>query len=291
MQEFRVDADSAGKRTDVFVAEQFPEFARSALRSLFDEGLVFVNGVQEQPGDKLKAGDIVSVDISFLSPVLEAIDIPVLYEDDDVIVMDKPPGILTHSKGALNLEATVASYIRPKISDNKLSGNRAGIVHRLDRATSGVIVAGKNAQTVSKLQKQFSQRKTKKIYIAIVEGIPEPSEAVIDIAIERDPKKPQTFRANSHGKTAQTTYKVLKTFQIEGRPCSMLELKPTTGRTHQLRVHLAYIGHPIVGDKVYGTGGDNLMLHASSLELTLPGGKRKIFTAPLPEHIKEMASV
>lgn len=291
MQEFKVKSEGAGKRTDVFVSEQFPEFARSALRGLFDEGLVYVNGRQEQPGDKLKAGDTVSVDISFLDPILEEIDIPILYEDDDVIVMDKPPGVLTHSKGALNLEATVASFIKTKITDTKLSGNRVGIVHRLDRATSGVIIAGKNAETISMLQKQFSQRKTKKTYIAVAEGVPEPSHAVIDVAIDRNPKKPQTFRANAYGKSALTAYKVLKTFQKNGRFYSLLELKPTTGRTHQLRVHLAYIGHPIVGDRVYGSGNGDLMLHAASLELTLPGGIRKTFSAPVPERIKEVAGL
>ena len=160
-------------------------------------------------------------------------------------------------------------------------------MHRLDRATSGVIICAKTPDALTWLQKQFAQRRTKKIYLAIVDGQVDPAAAIIDAPIARNPKKPQTFYVNSTGKTAQTEYRVIKEFTKNSKTYSLLELKPTSGRTHQLRVHLKYIGHPIVGDPVYGSGGVNLLLHASSLELTLPSSERKIFESTMPKHFKD----
>jgi 23S rRNA pseudouridine1911/1915/1917 synthase len=166
-----------------------------------------------------------------------------------------------------------------------MSGNRAGIVHRLDRATSGVMILAKNPDTLSMLQKQFSQRKTKKAYEAIIVGsLPNP-EANIDMPIERNPKKPQTFRVGVNGKTAQTYYKTVKT----NDKYSLLELKPVTGRTHQLRVHLKQLDHPIVGDTLYGGKvADRLYLHAKSLEITVPGSQRKVFDAEVPKEFDQL---
>jgi 23S rRNA pseudouridine1911/1915/1917 synthase len=283
MKEFTVDSDSAGMRVDVFVASKYSQFARSALSVLFDQELVLINGASKKSGEKLRINDTVSINDTALFAEPEKIDLPIIHEDKNVVVIDKPAGILTHSKGSLNLEGTVASFIKPKINDPGLTGNRAGIVHRLDRATSGVIIAAKNNKTLSFLQKQFSQRKTKKTYIAVVEGSLEQKNAIIDAPIERNPKKPQTFRVGIGGKTAQTQYQVLSEFTRGSKTYSELELKPITGRTHQLRVHLAYIKHPIVGDRVYGTESDNMLLHAASLELTLPGGERRVFKAKVPK--------
>jgi 23S rRNA pseudouridine1911/1915/1917 synthase len=160
-------------------------------------------------------------------------------------------------------------------------------VHRLDRATSGVIIAAKSSESLKYLQKQFSQRRTKKTYYAVVEDWPEQDDALIDATLLRNPKKPQTFKVGAGGKPAQTEYKVVKKFEKSGQKYTLLELKPVTGRTHQLRVHLAYIGHPIVGDAVYGKAGGYTYLHAARLEATLPGGERKVFEAPLPKIFKE----
>jgi 23S rRNA pseudouridine1911/1915/1917 synthase len=217
-------------------------------------------------------------------------DLPVIYEDDDVVVINKPAGILTHAKGCINTEATVATFLSSKITDKDLTGNRAGIVHRLDRVTSGVIIGAKNSKAQAWLQKQFSQRKTKKNYLAIVEGEPKELEVVIDVPIERNPSRPQTFRAGQGGKSAQTRYKVIKTVVKGNKSYSLLELTPVTGRTHQIRVHLKYIGHPIVGDWVYGHESDNMFLHAKSLEVTLPDKSRQIFSAPTPPAFKEFIS-
>jgi 23S rRNA pseudouridine1911/1915/1917 synthase len=287
MQEFVVGPDDVGKRVDVFVAKQYPQFARASLEVLFDNNLVQINGQIAKAGAKLREGDILAVDETILFNEPESIDLPIIYEDENVLVINKPTGVLTHSKGNLNTEGTVASFLLPKITDKKLVGNRAGIVHRLDRATSGVIIVAKNSATLKHLQKQFNQRKTKKTYVAIAEGWPEPDQAIIDAPIKRNPKKPQTFMVGADGKSAQTEYKTEENFQRKGKKYSLLELKPATGRTHQLRVHLAYIGHPIVGDRVYGEAGEHMYLHAESLEVTLPEGKREIFKAPLPKIFNE----
>jgi 23S rRNA pseudouridine1911/1915/1917 synthase len=291
MKEFAVGPEAAGQRLDVYVASHYQQFSRSSLLGLFKSGMVTANGQAQKAGYKLRAGDMVQVDHEALTAEAPEIELPIIYEDDKVIVIDKPAGILTHSKGAINTEATVASFIKQKITDETLQGNRAGIVHRLDRHTSGVIITAKTAAALKHLQKQFSLRKTRKLYLAIVEGDLEPPEAIIDAPIMRNSKKPQTFIVNSAGKPARTVYKLIKVSEKGGKTYSYVELRPETGRTHQLRVHMAYINHPIVGDAIYGRSPGEMMLHAASLELTLPGGERHIFGAETPERIKDFASV
>lgn len=267
-------------RADVLLAGMYPEYSRAALAKLFDQGLISLDNKALKAGDKVPAGSVLAADLSSLQPAaMAAIDLPVLYEDDDCVVMNKPAGVLTHALGMHGTEATVASFLRHRVAG--LDGDRAGIVHRLDRATSGVIIGAKNQAALSWLQKQFAQRKVKKTYVAVVKGQLDPAEAVIDMPIERNPKAPATFRVGPNGKQALTHYKVLE----EGATYSLVELKPETGRTHQLRVHLAKIGHPILGDPLYGSGkyGHRLYLHALSLEITLPNRQRQTFTAPLPQ--------
>src|SRR3990167_7560577 len=173
-------------RTDIFVASKYPEFTRSALRGLFTRHSVQVNGKTSKPGYRIRYGDKVMVDSASIHIEPEPLDLPVLYENSDVVVIDKPAGVLTHSKGALNLEPTVASFIRAKLNDKNLTGNRAGIVHRLDRATSGIIICARNLPAQRWMQKQFSQRQVQKNYLAIVEGIPNPPQAIIDAPIVRN---------------------------------------------------------------------------------------------------------
>jgi len=290
MRKFKAGKSAVGKRADVFVVGHFPSFSRSSLEALFDNKQISLAGESIKAAQKIKKGDVLLVDDTLLKKQPPQVNLPILYEDDNVIVIDKPAGILTHSKGALNLEPTVASFIKGKLN-SKLTGNRAGIVHRLDRGTSGVIICAKNRTTLGFLQKQFSKRNTKKVYLAVVEGVPEPRRAIVKVPILRNPAKPQTFMAAKLGKPAETTYKVVKVFERGGRQYSLLELAPKTGRTHQLRVHLKYIGHPIVGDPVYGRGGEELLLHARSLELTLPGSRREIFESPVPARIRKFADV
>jgi len=266
-------------RLDVTVQARLSDLSRASAAKLIEQGKVKVNGEPNlKAGYRLRVGDKVKIDYNPVdSRKIPKISLPILYEDDDCVAINKPIGVLTHSKGEFNPEATVATWLSGRVKS--LSGERAGIVHRLDRATSGVMICAKNPASQSWLQKQFAQRRVRKTYLAIVAGQPEPAEAVIDMPIERNPKAPATFRVGPDGKPAITHYKLLR----PGKEYSLVELKPTTGRTHQLRVHLAKIGHPIVGDKFYGgPSADRLFLHAWKLELTLPNRQRKTFMARRP---------
>lgn len=266
-------------RLDAHVALHWPEHSRSTWKKLILAEHVTVNGLVEiSPKYEVSENDSVEVK---QPEILDHSDktLPVLYEDDNVIVIDKPVGVLTHSKGALNEEFTVADFVRPKTT-YKADTNRPGIIHRLDRATSGVIICVKNDETASYLARQFSERTLKKQYAAVTVGIPKQSEAVIDLPIGRNPTAQSTFRVDTTGKSAQTYYKVDK----HTERFALITLKPKTGRTHQLRVHLAYIGAPILGDKVYGgkEPAERMYLHAAELELTLPGGNRQVFKSKVP---------
>jgi 23S rRNA pseudouridine1911/1915/1917 synthase len=279
---------SQAQRLDQKVIEIIPELSRGFAARLIEDGKVTVNGTpQHKAGYKLRAGDEVAVDydISQLADIPE-IDLPVLYEDDDCVVINKPVGVLSHSKGVFNPEATVATWLRSRL--NGLNGDRGGIVHRLDRATSGVMICAKTPEALSWLQKQFATRNVHKTYMAVISGALDPQEALIDMPIERNPKAPATFRVGARGKHATTAYKVMQTNATH----SLVELKPETGRTHQLRVHLNYLHHPIVGDVLYGgEAADRLYLHALQLEITLlKGHERKVFDAPLPPGFTELAS-
>jgi 23S rRNA pseudouridine1911/1915/1917 synthase len=275
---------SRAERLDQYVVRKQPGLSRSFATRLIQDGDVLVNGEpQLKAGYKVRPSDRITVGFDETKAVVfPEIELPIIYEDDDCVVINKPVGLLTHSKGAFNPEATVSTWLRARMQAPK--SERAGIVHRLDRATSGVMICAKTPDALSRLQKQFSQRKTKKTYIAIVTGVPKEARALIDMPIERNPKQPQTFRVGSNGKSAQTEYKVLKT----NGHLSLLELKPVTGRTHQLRVHLKYLEHPILGDALYGgQPAQRLFLHALSLEITLPSGERKTFQAPLPSEFEK----
>ena len=201
---------------------------------------------------------------------------------------------MVHSKGPHNHEATVASWLKQKtnIDDFKKTtkehlNDRNGIVHRLDRGTSGIMICAKNQKTLKYLQKQFSNRKVTKKYIAVVRGTPPQNHAIIDMPIERNPKKPQTFRVGSNGKNARTEFKLINQSKIY----SLLELIPETGRTHQLRVHLSNLGIPIVGDTLYdGPESDRLYLHSRSLTINIPGNKVKTFETEIPKSFDRLLS-
>lgn len=265
-------------RLDAHIAKELG-LSRSFVKVLLDQGKVTVNGVAIfKSSSKVHPGDEISVDYqpSQLQDIPD-IQLEIIYQDDDCIVVNKSAGVLTHSKGAFNPEATVSTFIRQFTEG--MEDNRGGIVHRLDRVTSGLLICAKHPDALTHLQKQFSERKVKKVYNAVVIGTLNPAEATIDMPIERNPKKPQTFRVGANGKTATTHYKVLE----ENQDKSLVELRPVTGRTHQLRVHLAQLEHPIIGDVLYGgEQADRTYLHALSLEITIPSGERRVFTASLP---------
>ncbi|MDZ7785674.1 MAG: RluA family pseudouridine synthase [Candidatus Saccharibacteria bacterium] len=278
MKKFLVDAEDNRERADIFAGKRFPELSRAYIKRLFNEGGLTVNDKPTKPGTRLHQGDVLRLHVNLDEMrQIEDIDLPILYQDDDIVVIDKPAGVISHSRGKFWYEPSVASFMR-QITEQ--TGERPGIVHRLDRATSGVMICAKHQEAMAVLQKQFSDRSVQKTYVAVVSGTLKNEEAIIDVPIERNPKKPQTFRAGTQGKPAQTAFKVLKT----SSHYVLVELKPRTGRTHQLRVHLAYIGHPIVGDELYGgESAERLMLHARALRLRLPNGQERTFTSEVPK--------
>lgn len=275
-------------RLDAYMAEYWPKYSRAQWQKYIVAGYVSVNGKVDTSSKRLLGeDDEVQVRIPPNAHATGTIELPILYQDADVIVINKPAGILTHSKGPVLDEKTVADFVRSYTTDG-LDTNRPGIVHRLDRATSGVLIAARTTEAKHFLQKQFQDRKAKKTYLAIVHGIPKEHTAIIKLPLERNPAKPQTFRVGAGGKYAETSYKVIAI--ASDRHYSLVELRPLTGRTHQLRVHLAYINSPIVGDSLYQSQriseASRLMLHASQLEITLPHHGRVTFTASLPDDFR-----
>ena len=269
-------------RLDIYLSTKFDTtISRSLWQKYIKAGYVSVNNkVATTPKFEVDETDEIALNL----PEKEQadVDLPILYEDDDVIVVNKPSGLLTHAKGGLSDEPTVAEIIRPKTSF-ATDTDRPGIVHRLDRDTSGLLIIAKNSESAAHLQRQFAERTAKKTYTAITDGKPKLNAAKIDLPIGRNPSAPSTFRIDPNGKPAQTTYHVL----AENDAQSLVELKPTTGRTHQLRVHLAHLNAPILGDRVYGKSSDcRMMLHAQKLEITLPSGERRTFEAAVPDEFK-----
>ena len=267
------------QRLDIHLSTTFdPSISRSLWQKYIKAGYVSVNQrVVTTPKFEVDETDEIAVKLPEQEQA--SAELPVLYEDDDVMVVNKPSGLLTHAKGGLSTEPTVAEIIRPKTSF--ASGtDRPGIVHRLDRDTSGVLIIAKTADAATHLQRQFAQRTAKKTYLAVTDGVPKLAAAKIDLPIGRNPSAPSTFRIDPNGKPAQTTYRVLEATDAQ----ALVELKPTTGRTHQLRVHMAYLNTPILGDRVYGKpDASRLMLHAHKLEITLPSGERRTFEAAVPK--------
>lgn len=263
------DTTDTHKRLDHLLVAQHPEYNRSSLQNFIKSGFVTVDGeIIQKPNSKVAEDAKIELKIPTDQKTLP--QLPVIYEDEHVLVVNKPAGLLSMAKGEYCPEATLEDY--------------GLLVHRLDRDTSGIVILAKDPATQKMLRKQFQDRKTHKTYIAIVDGVPKHAQAMIDLPISRNLKHPTTFQVDQNGKPSQTKYQILET--KNGK--SLVELKPITGRTHQLRVHLKYLGTPILGDPVYGTekSAPRLMLHAKELEITIPGKNgnlRKTFTAPLPE--------
>ncbi len=268
------EADYGG-RLDAVLARHLDGNSRNYWSKVITGGQVRVNGKSPKTSYKVKLGDIVKIDLP--DEKIEPIDLPIIFEDASVVVVDKPEGMLSHSKGAFNPEFTVADFMKGKYEGEQTQ--RSGIVHRLDRTTSGVMICAKNEEAMTFLQKQFSTRRVKKTYLALLSQMPSDKEAMIDVPIERNPKMPSTFRVGPNGKSAQTEFSVLK--NEDGKV--LVELRPTTGRTHQLRVHMAFLNLSIIGDTVYGgVPAKRVMLHANRLELDLPDGTHRFFESKPP---------
>ena len=281
--ESTVETDSDGERLDRFLASSRPDVSRSAIQREIREGRVLVSDVVVQRvSHRLRAGDVVLWSLPSL-PILQpaAIPLSILYEDEALVALDKPAGLVVHP-GAGSRETTLVEGLlatRDLPASDDLA--RPGIVHRLDKATSGVIIVAKTRAALGFLQRQFADRAVVKSYLAVVDGRVEEDEGTIDTPIGRDPTRPSRMTVHARGRSAQAEFQVLD--RLPGR--SLLCVRPRTGRTHQIRVQLRYIGHPVVGDEIYGGGAtaDRMFLHAWRLAVRHPEtGKELRLEAPIP---------
>ena len=290
--------DSAAARLDLYLAEQVPELTRSQVRRLIDEGQVLLNGGIPRPGRKLRHGDRVFLTIpaarsADLMP--EAIPLDVVYQDGEVLVIDKPAGLTVHP-GPGHPDYTLVNAILALCPDLKGIGGelRPGIVHRLDKDTSGLMVVAKDSRAHLGIAKQIKDRAFRKGYMALAQGRVVPVEGRINAPIGRDPRNRKRMAVVEGGRESSTSYRVLQHLDA----CSLLEVFPETGRTHQIRVHFASVGHPLVGDATYGNVGRSSsaglrsdlkrqFLHAHLLGFRHPvTGEYLEFTSPLPAELR-----
>ncbi len=287
-----LNVESGGDRLDRYVCDHADGLSRAAVQRLVDDGHILVNGVAHKASYRVEPGDTVTVRVPPPEPAgarPEAIPLTIVYEDDDVIVIDKPAGMVVHP-AAGHVGGTLVNAVLGHAPRLDVGGaERPGIVHRLDSDTSGLIVVAKNDAAMHDLQAQFQARRVHKTYLALAAGRVEPPQGVIRAPIGRDPKHRQRMAVVTHGvsREAVTVYHTLA--NPDGY--SLLRVEPQTGRTHQIRVHLAFMGHPIVGDGAYGhkanqLGLDRQFLHAWRLELALPSGRATSFVAPLPDDLR-----
>jgi 23S rRNA pseudouridine1911/1915/1917 synthase len=287
---------AGGMRLDRYVAENLGLLSRSQIKAR--ELKAAVNGKETKISHFVKSGDRLELCWKEAEPVNiipEDIPLDILFENNRALVINKAQGMVVHP-GAGNRRGTLANALYYRQRANGLGGFleaggvRPGIVHRLDKETSGVIIAAYDDEALAFLAGQFKSRKAKKIYIAVVKGIPPEQKGRIETFIARDPNDRKRFAVSPHGRAAVTEYRIFKTWQNH----SLVLLRPRTGRTHQLRVHMRYLGHPIVGDSLYGFAdalfpAATLMLHAKSLAIILPGEEEeRFFKAPLPERFTAM---
>lgn len=295
MKELVVKDNNQKKRLDSYMVEELEDLSRTTVKRLIDEEKILVNGKKQKSSYKPEMGDVISIDMPEAREIkLEAqnIPVPVIYEDNDIIVVNKPKGMVVHPANG-NPDGTLVNAILA-MCKNSLSGIggeiRPGIVHRLDKDTSGLLIVAKNDTAHIKMSKQIQDRKVTKKYIALVKGVIAENEATIDLPIARSTKDRKKMGVDPNGKNAITHFKVLKRYD----KYTLLELKIDTGRTHQIRVHMSYIGHPVVGDSVYSNGKNEFdiegqMLHARYLEFKHPiTGEELKLEAPIPEYFESI---
>ena len=288
---YQFTVDWAGIRLDKFVSENCPELSRSQAQKLIDDGYVVVNGLMEKASHKTEIGE--KIEVTIPPPALtgllpEAIPVKIIYEDDDLLVIDKPAGLTVHPAPG-HPSHTLVNAVLSHLNEIEDEGDitRPGIVHRLDKDTSGVMLVAKNNVALANLADQFKARTVKKTYITLVKGILRPDKGVIDAPIGRDSgdRKKMAVTGESRGRSARTNYRVIRYIGKN----SLLEISPETGRTHQIRVHLAAIGYPVFGDITYGKKSAFLnrqFLHAHRIGFNLPAtGKWVEFESPLPEDL------
>ena len=282
-------ADRAHERLDRFVARRLPELTRSRVRRLIDQGFVTIDGrPAAKAGVALDEGRRVQVTLPPPAPLeLEPEPIPlrIVYEDADLLVVDKQPGLAVHPSPGHSRHTLVHAVLAHCPDLSGIGGVlRPGIVHRLDKDTSGLIIVAKHDAAHVSLARQLKERKVEKTYLALVEGRITPPKGVIEAPIARDPRRRKRMAVVDGGRDARTRYRVLR--EVAGR--SLVEVRPETGRTHQIRVHLAAIGHPIVGDPLYGKRSlGRQFLHAQRLAFRHPRtGERLELEAPLAEDLR-----
>ncbi len=288
-----VGEDAARMRLDVFLSARIAGFSRARLQGFVKSGHVRVNGAPARPSLTLRPGDTVEIEIPDESAPAAATaqDIPldILHEDTELLVLNKPAGLVVHP-GAGNADGTVVNAILHHCAGIRIVGgeDRPGIVHRLDKETSGCLLVAKTETAHRLISAQFADRLVKKTYLALVEGVPRMPHGEIRAAIRRHAVQRQKMAVGDRGREAITNYRVLAAF--EGK--ALVECRPKTGRTHQIRVHLKHLGHPVVGDPLYGRRGPHPrhFLHAWKISLTHPlTGKPASFTAPVPVEFPEWA--
>ena len=284
--------EQGGTRLDRSVVRHVPDVSRAQVQRLIKSGRVLVNGRPRKPSFEVEAGDKIEVELpeepeGAILP--EPVHLDITFEDDFLLVVNKPAGMvvhpaLGHTSGTL-VNALLAHC--PQVA-NVGGVERAGVVHRLDKDTSGLLVVAKDETTRDALQRQFKRRTVQKAYLALVEGRIEPREGIIEAPVGRDRLDRKRMAVVRTGRDARTTYRVIEYF----RDNALLEVRPQSGRTHQIRVHLAWIGYPVMGDAVYGRRRQGLLrgrhfLHAAKLAFVHPGtGADVVFEAPLPAQLE-----
>lgn len=295
MKEYIIKQEDVGKRLDAYVASQDSNITRTAAQRMIEEKNILVNGKKQKVAYKIAEGDIISVkEVEAKTIELKAQDIPVeiIYEDNDIIVVNKPKGMVVHPANG-NPDGTLVNAIM-SICKDSLSGIggeiRPGIVHRLDKDTSGLLIVAKNDKAHVNMSEQIKNHEVKKTYIALVRGVVKENEATINMPIGRSTSDRKKMAVNKNGKNAVTNIKVLKRYD----KYTLLEVNIETGRTHQIRVHLSHIGYPIIGDYIYSNGKNEFgvigqCLHAKSLEFKHPiTNKEMKLEAPLPEYFEKI---
>jgi len=287
------------QRLDKYLVECLPELSRSRLQGLIKDGFVKINGTQPgKAGEKVEGGDVIEIRLPPTQPsgiIAEEIPLEVIFENEKLVVINKPAGMVVHP-AAGHASGTLVNAVLAHAPELEGIGGeqRPGVVHRLDKDTSGLIVMAKDERTHRWLQDQFRLRKVKKVYLALVEGVPPTPEGRIEAAIARDPshRKQMAVVSENKGRAAVSEYHTIERFP----GYTLVEVHPLTGRTHQIRLHMAFVGCPIVGDTVYGHKKPTQeltrhFLHAYRLTITLPGEKApRTFEAPLPPELDDLLS-
>ena len=295
MKEYIVSQEEKGKRLDAYIPSVDLDITRTSAQRLIEDGNILVNGKNAKVSYKIQENDKISVEIPKPKQIeLKAQDIPIeiVYEDSDIIVVNKPKGMVVHPANG-NPDGTLVNAIMAICKDS-LSGIggeiRPGIVHRIDKDTSGLLIVAKNDNAHVKMSEQIKSHEVKKTYIALVRGVLKKNEATIDMPIGRSTSDRKKMAVNKNGKNAITHIKVLKRFD----KYTLLQVNIETGRTHQIRVHLSHIGYPIVGDYTYSNGKNEFdvvgqCLHAQKLEFKHPITQKDMcLEAELPQYFKDI---